>query len=134
MTSSTKSGWDNSFFDRSTWQWSRRDTRGDIVIVRYVDDFVVGFQHQSDAEPLLRALRVRGCAIRIGSALGQDASHRVRAIDGSRQEPNPSIGPQSTSSSLEDRDLLARDCQSSSRPAYSRWGGERKHPRMTSRS
>jgi hypothetical protein len=27
--------------------------------VRYVDDFVVGFQHQSDAERFLRDLRVR---------------------------------------------------------------------------
>jgi len=30
-------------------QWRRRHARGEIIIVRYADDFVVGFQHHSDA-------------------------------------------------------------------------------------
>jgi len=32
---------------------------GDVVIVRYADDFIVGFQHRSDAEHFLDDLRVR---------------------------------------------------------------------------
>lgn len=31
-------------------QWRKRHAHGDVIIVRYADDFVVGFQHQSDAE------------------------------------------------------------------------------------
>ena len=30
--------------------WSRQGGRGDLMIVRYADDFVVGFQHRKDAE------------------------------------------------------------------------------------
>lgn len=31
-------------------QWRRRNARGDVVIVRFCDDFVVGFQYRDDAE------------------------------------------------------------------------------------
>ncbi len=31
-------------------QWRKRHARGDIYIVRYADDFVMGFQYKSDAE------------------------------------------------------------------------------------
>ena len=31
-------------------QWRRRRARGDVVIVRYADDFVIGFQRRDDAE------------------------------------------------------------------------------------
>jgi RNA-directed DNA polymerase len=40
-------------------QWRKRHTYGDVVIVRYADDFIVGFQHQSDAERFLAELRER---------------------------------------------------------------------------
>ena len=40
-------------------QWRRTRAHGDVVIVRYADDFVVGFQHQSDAERFLEELRER---------------------------------------------------------------------------
>jgi len=40
-------------------QWRQRQARGDVIIVRYADDFVVGFQHKSDAERFLTALRER---------------------------------------------------------------------------
>jgi RNA-directed DNA polymerase len=39
--------------------WRRTRARGDVVIVRYADDFVVGFQHQSDAQRFLEDLRER---------------------------------------------------------------------------
>lgn len=39
--------------------WRRRKARGDVVIVRYADDFVMGFQHRTDAERLLADLRER---------------------------------------------------------------------------
>src|SRR5205823_34452 len=40
-------------------QWRKTRAQGDVVIVRYADDFVVGFQHQSDAERFLSDLRER---------------------------------------------------------------------------
>jgi group II intron reverse transcriptase/maturase len=46
-------------FDLWADQWSRRQARGELVIVRYADDFVVGFQHRSDAERFLGELRDR---------------------------------------------------------------------------
>ena len=37
-------------------QWRRRHARGDVIIVRYADDFVLGFQHRWDAERFLADL------------------------------------------------------------------------------
>ena len=46
-------------FDLWADQWRKRHARGDVVIVRYADDAVVGFQHRSDAEQFWRDLRER---------------------------------------------------------------------------
>ncbi len=40
-------------------QWRREHARGDVMIVRYADDFVVGFQHRMEAERFLDELRER---------------------------------------------------------------------------
>jgi len=40
-------------------QWRRRHARGDMIIVRWADDFVAGFQHQGDAKQFLHDLRHR---------------------------------------------------------------------------
>ncbi|WP_245283395.1 group II intron reverse transcriptase/maturase [Bradyrhizobium sp. WSM2793] len=40
-------------------QWRRRHARGRIVIVRYADDFVMGFESKADAQEMLLALKVR---------------------------------------------------------------------------
>jgi group II intron reverse transcriptase/maturase len=37
-------------FDLWAERWQRREARGDMLIVRYADDIVVGFQHQAEAE------------------------------------------------------------------------------------
>jgi group II intron reverse transcriptase/maturase len=39
--------------------WRKHRARGDVVVVRYADDFVMGFQHRSEAEQCLRELRSR---------------------------------------------------------------------------
>ena len=36
-------------FDLWAEQWRRRDAQGDMIIVRYADDIVVGFEHEADA-------------------------------------------------------------------------------------
>lgn len=40
-------------------QWRKRHASGDVIFVRYADDFVMGFQHRSDAERFLSELRER---------------------------------------------------------------------------
>jgi RNA-directed DNA polymerase len=40
-------------------QWRRKYATGDVVIVRYADDFVMGFQHRTEAERFLKELRER---------------------------------------------------------------------------
>jgi len=40
-------------------QWRRKRAEGDVIIVRFADDFVLGFQYRSDAEKLLQELRER---------------------------------------------------------------------------
>ena len=40
-------------------RWRRREARGDMVIVRFADDFVVGFEHEADAQRFRDALRQR---------------------------------------------------------------------------
>jgi RNA-directed DNA polymerase len=40
-------------------QWRRRHAHGDVIIVRYGDDFVAGFEHRDDAERFHADLRER---------------------------------------------------------------------------
>jgi len=37
-------------FDLWAERWRRKQGRGDVIIVRYCDDFIVGFQHKEDAD------------------------------------------------------------------------------------
>ncbi len=46
-------------FDLWADQWRKTRARGDVVIMRYADDFVMGFQHESDAQAFLGELRER---------------------------------------------------------------------------
>jgi group II intron reverse transcriptase/maturase len=39
--------------------WRKRHARGDVIIVRFADDFIVGFQYRDDAEAFLEGLRER---------------------------------------------------------------------------
>ncbi|MGH9364129.1 MAG: group II intron reverse transcriptase/maturase [Thermoanaerobaculia bacterium] len=46
-------------FDLWVRWWRTTQARGDMIVVRYADDFIVGFQHRSEAERFLAALRER---------------------------------------------------------------------------
>src|SRR6516225_275908 len=46
-------------FDLWAHRWRQREAQGDVVIVRYADDFVVGLEYESDARRFRDALRVR---------------------------------------------------------------------------
>jgi group II intron reverse transcriptase/maturase len=40
-------------------RWRQREATGDMIFVRYADDFIVGFQHESDARRFLDEMRER---------------------------------------------------------------------------
>ena len=44
-------------FDLWADWWRRRYAHGDMIIVRFADDFIVGFQHLGDAKRFLQDLR-----------------------------------------------------------------------------
>jgi RNA-directed DNA polymerase len=46
-------------FDLWVNQWRRKSAHGDMIVVRYADDAVLGFQHRKDAEAFLEQLRER---------------------------------------------------------------------------
>ena len=46
-------------FDLWVHRWRRTQARGEMIVVRFADDFVVGFQHRGEAERFLADLRER---------------------------------------------------------------------------
>jgi RNA-directed DNA polymerase len=46
-------------FDLWINQWRQRHARGEVIVVRYADDFVIGFREESDAQACLAALKDR---------------------------------------------------------------------------
>ena len=46
-------------FDLWADRWRRHEAQGDMIIVRYADDFVVGFEHEADARRFWDAMRER---------------------------------------------------------------------------
>ncbi|HET7446960.1 MAG TPA: group II intron reverse transcriptase/maturase [Methyloceanibacter sp.] len=46
-------------FDLWANRWRRREATGDMIILRYADDTVVGFEHEADAHRFLKEMRAR---------------------------------------------------------------------------
>jgi group II intron reverse transcriptase/maturase len=46
-------------FDLWAHQWRKREASGNVVVVRYADDIVVGFEHEVDARRFWDAMRAR---------------------------------------------------------------------------
>ena len=46
-------------FDLWAERWRQREAAGDMIIVRYADDIIVGFQHEADARRFWDAMRER---------------------------------------------------------------------------
>ena len=61
--------------DQWAHHWRRKYAGGDVIIVRYADDFVVGFQHRHEAEQFLAGLHVR--LERFGLALNLDKTRLI---------------------------------------------------------
>ena len=63
-------------FDLWVQRWRIKQARGDVVVVRFADDFVVGFQHRCEAEQFLDALRSR--FTQFGLELHPDKTRLIR--------------------------------------------------------
>jgi group II intron reverse transcriptase/maturase len=46
-------------FDLWAQQWRRREAQGQVIVVRYADDIVVGFEHEADARRFWEDMRTR---------------------------------------------------------------------------
>jgi RNA-directed DNA polymerase len=46
-------------FDLWANRWRRKEAKGNVIIVRYADDIVVGFEHEADARRFWEAMRLR---------------------------------------------------------------------------
>jgi len=46
-------------FDLWANRWRQREATGDMIVVRYADDIVVGFEHEADAHRFLEMMRTR---------------------------------------------------------------------------
>ncbi len=46
-------------FDLWAERWRRQEARGDMIVVRYADDLIVGFEHEEEARRFLDAIRER---------------------------------------------------------------------------
>jgi RNA-directed DNA polymerase len=87
-------------FDLWIEWWRKNRCRGDVVVVRYVDDFVIGFEHQSEAQACLEELRTRFAKFRLklheGKTrlieFGRFATERRARRGESRPEPFDFLG------------------------------------------
>ena len=69
--------------------WRKRHAHGDVIIVRFADDFIVGFEHKDDAERFLAELRGRfakfGLELHPGKTrLIEFGRHAARQPEGTR--------------------------------------------------
>jgi group II intron reverse transcriptase/maturase len=63
-------------FDLWVLQWRKKRAHGDVIAVRYADDFIVGFQHRWEAERFLAELRERFA--RFGLALHPNKTRLIQ--------------------------------------------------------
>ncbi len=57
-------------------QWRKRNARGDVILVRYADDSVMGFQYEWEAQQFLAALQMR--MAKFGLQLHPDKTRLIR--------------------------------------------------------
>ena len=81
-------------FDLWVEVWRKKVAKGDMIVVRYADDLVLGFQHRRDAERFLREFRDRlakfGLELRtdktrlieFGRFAARNRKQRLRPVDG----------------------------------------------------
>src|ERR1700733_5435570 len=65
-------------FDLWAERWRRREATGDMIMVRYADDIVVGFQHEADARRFLGRYARKAAGVLVDATSGEDPPDRVR--------------------------------------------------------
>jgi hypothetical protein len=80
-------------FDLWVQSWRKRAAAGRVIVVRYADDFVLGFEQRTDAERFLEALRERlakfGLELHSGKTRLIEFGRRAIADRGKRGEGKP---------------------------------------------
>ena len=87
-------------FDLWIEWWRKTHCHGDVVVVRYADDFVIGFEHRSEATACIEELRTRfakfGLKLHEGKTrlieFGRYAIERRQRRDAGRPEPFDFLG------------------------------------------
>ncbi len=69
-------------FDLWVEVWRKKVAKGDVIVVRYADDLVVGFQHRAEAKGFLSEFRDRLAKFGLELHPDKDAVDRVRALCG----------------------------------------------------
>ena len=67
-------------FDLWVETWRRKVAWGDVIVVRYADDLVVGFQSRAEAVAVPGRVPVAAGQVRLGITRGQDVTDRVWAV------------------------------------------------------
>ena len=98
-------------FDLWVDAWRKKCARGDVVVVRYADDNVLGFQHRADADRFLTEFRER--LGKFGLELHPDKTRRIE------------FGRFAERNRKQERRREARDVRFSGIHAYQREGPER---------
>jgi retron-type reverse transcriptase len=60
-------------FDLWVEAWRKKVAQGDMIVVRYADDLVVGFESRTDAERLPGTVQGTAGEVRFGVTRGQEA-------------------------------------------------------------
>jgi len=83
----------------SGWEvWRKKFAQGDVVVVRYADDIILGFQHQAEADRFLENFRER--LGKFGLELHPDKTRRIefgRFAEHNRNEEEKASRKRSTS-------------------------------------
>ena len=69
-------------YDLWVHRWRRTRASGDMIIIRYADDTIIGFQHEHEATAFLDDLKERMRAFEIGLAPGQNPADPLRPLCG----------------------------------------------------
>ncbi len=64
-------------FDLWVQHWRKTKAKGDVIVVRWADDFVVGFEHQQDAEQFHHEIGGTLRQVQTDTASRENARHRV---------------------------------------------------------